>query len=164
MRRRAAIAVWRRNESLWVLGNVELDRLSIVSLVIRHGNGHLHWNYVVALLNDLFGIQTRGGCSCAGPYGHRLLGIDLGTSSVKLLLRNSGGSIEKTRAVYAEKGLDGWWGALCAACQQLDMTNVDAVSLSSQVGTYIINGRDTIDWRCPGLALAITVYHRRSLP
>jgi len=29
----------------------------------------------VALLNDLFGIQARGGCSCAGPYGHRLLGI-----------------------------------------------------------------------------------------
>ena len=31
---------------------------------------------MVALLNDLFGIQARGGCSCAGPYGHRLLGID----------------------------------------------------------------------------------------
>jgi hypothetical protein len=31
---------------------------------------------VVALLNDLFGIQARGGCSCAGPYGHRLLAID----------------------------------------------------------------------------------------
>jgi hypothetical protein len=30
---------------------------------------------VVAVLNDLFGIQSRGGCSCAGPYGHRLLGI-----------------------------------------------------------------------------------------
>jgi hypothetical protein len=30
----------------------------------------------VAMLNDLFGIQARGGCSCAGPYGHRLLGID----------------------------------------------------------------------------------------
>ncbi len=72
---RQAIAVWRRNESLWVLGNVELDRLSIVSLVIRHGNGHLHWNYVVALLNDLFGIQARGGCSCAGPYGHSLFKI-----------------------------------------------------------------------------------------
>ena len=38
---------------------------------------YLHHNFVVALLNDLFGIQTRGGCSCAGPYGHRLLGIDL---------------------------------------------------------------------------------------
>ena len=35
---------------------------------------------VVALLNDLFGIQSRGGCSCAGPYGHRLLGIDVETS------------------------------------------------------------------------------------
>jgi hypothetical protein len=31
----------------------------------------------VALLSDLFGIQSRGGCSCAGPYGHRLLGIDI---------------------------------------------------------------------------------------
>jgi hypothetical protein len=35
---------------------------------------------VVALLNDLFGIQARGGCSCAGPYGHRLLGIGPGRS------------------------------------------------------------------------------------
>ncbi len=35
---------------------------------------------MVALLNDLFGIQSRGGCSCAGPYGHRLLGIDIETS------------------------------------------------------------------------------------
>ena len=37
----------------------------------------LHHNFVVALLNDLFGVQSRGGCSCAGPSGHRLLGIDL---------------------------------------------------------------------------------------
>ena len=41
-----------------------------------HGGRYLHHNFVVALLNDLFGIQARGGCSCAGPYGHRLLGID----------------------------------------------------------------------------------------
>ena len=34
----------------------------------------------MALLSDLFGIQSRGGCSCAGPYGHRLLGIDIETS------------------------------------------------------------------------------------
>ena len=38
------------------------------------------YNFVVAVLNDLFGIQARGGCSCTGPYGHRLLGIDLTTS------------------------------------------------------------------------------------
>ena len=41
------------------------------------GGRYLHHNFVVALLNDLFGIQSRGGCSCAGPYGHRLLGIDI---------------------------------------------------------------------------------------
>jgi selenocysteine lyase/cysteine desulfurase len=34
----------------------------------------------VAVLNDLFGIQARGGCSCAGPYGHRLLQIDAARS------------------------------------------------------------------------------------
>ncbi len=44
--------------------------------MIRHRGGLLHHNFVVAVLNDLFGIQARGGCSCAGPYGHRLLGID----------------------------------------------------------------------------------------
>jgi len=45
---------------------------------------------VVALLNDLFGIQARGGCSCAGPYGHRLLGIDLEHSSRFKMAINSG--------------------------------------------------------------------------
>jgi len=45
---------------------------------VRHGGDrYLHHNFTVSLLNDLFGIQTRGGCSCAGPYGHRLLGIDV---------------------------------------------------------------------------------------
>ncbi len=48
--------------------------------IVRHGRAYLHHNFVVALLNDLFGIQSRGGCGCAGPYGHRLLGIDLDTS------------------------------------------------------------------------------------
>jgi len=57
-----------------------VPRLSIVSFVVRHGDGYLHHHFVAALLNDLFGIQARGGCSCAGPYGHRLLGIDLATS------------------------------------------------------------------------------------
>ena len=47
---------------------------------MRHEARYLHHNFVVAVLNDLFGIQSRGGCSCAGPYGHRLLGIDLETS------------------------------------------------------------------------------------
>ena len=73
---RRAIESWSENPSIEILGNPKADRLSIVSFVIRHGAQTLHHNFVVALLNDLFGIQARGGCSCAGPYGHRLLGID----------------------------------------------------------------------------------------
>lgn len=73
-----AVTAWRDEPALEILGNLELKRLSIVSFVVRSPSGsHLHHNYVVAVLNDLFGIQSRGGCSCAGPYGHRLLGIDL---------------------------------------------------------------------------------------
>jgi selenocysteine lyase/cysteine desulfurase len=73
-----AVAAWREEPAIEILGNLEARRLSIVSFVLRAPSGkYLHHNYVVALLNDLFGIQTRGGCSCAGPYGHRLLGIDL---------------------------------------------------------------------------------------
>ena len=77
---RRAIASWKTNPNIEILGNVDADRLSIVSFVIRYEGRYLHHNYVVALLNDLFGIQSRGGCSCAGPYGHRLLGIDMDTS------------------------------------------------------------------------------------
>jgi len=72
-----AITSWSTNPNIEILGNRTAKRLSIVSFVVNHGNKLLHHNYVVALLNDLFGIQSRGGCSCAGPYGHRLLGIDL---------------------------------------------------------------------------------------
>ena len=75
-----AIASWCADPNLEVLGNREAQRLSIVSFVVRCGPRLLHHNFVVALLNDLFGIQARGGCSCAGPYGHRLLGIDLAHS------------------------------------------------------------------------------------
>ncbi len=72
---------WSANPHIQILGNLNATRLSIVSFVIKHGQDQvLHHNFVVALLNDLFGIQARGGCSCAGPYGHRLLGIDLARS------------------------------------------------------------------------------------
>jgi hypothetical protein len=71
---------WEENADIEILGSHDLPRLSIVSFVVRHDRRYLHHNFVVALLNDLFGIQARGGCSCAGPYGHRLLGIDLDRS------------------------------------------------------------------------------------
>jgi hypothetical protein len=72
-----AIGAWNDHPAIKVLGNPQAQRLSIVSFMVRRPGGkYLHHNAVVAILNDLFGIQSRGGCSCAGPYGHRLLGID----------------------------------------------------------------------------------------
>jgi selenocysteine lyase/cysteine desulfurase len=55
-----------------VLGSHDAPRLAIVSFVVER----MHHDLVSALLDQLFGIQNRAGCSCAGPYGHRLLGID----------------------------------------------------------------------------------------
>lgn len=75
-----AIQTWKDNPNIEILGNLSARRLSIVSFVVKHKQRYLHHNFVVSLLNDMFGIQARGGCSCAGPYGHRLLGIDLNTS------------------------------------------------------------------------------------
>jgi hypothetical protein len=66
---------WAVSPGIEILGSSAAARLSIASFRIRHGALYLHHNFVVALLNDLFGIQARGGCSCAGPYGHRLLAI-----------------------------------------------------------------------------------------
>lgn len=78
-----------KNENIVVLGNPNLPRCtSVVSFVVRHGKFTLdpktgeegsvllHYNFVGALLNDLFGIQVRGGCMCANPYGSYLLGIN----------------------------------------------------------------------------------------
>ena len=63
-----------------LLGPEDAPRIGIFSFNIRVQGKLLHHNYVVALLNDLFGIQARGGCSCAGPYGHELLHIDPATT------------------------------------------------------------------------------------
>ena len=81
-----ALGSWKRNPRLLLLGNPELPRVPIVSFGIRYPRaaqpvGMLHPNFVVALLNDLFGIQARSGCFCAGPYVHRLIGLDLETSA-----------------------------------------------------------------------------------
>ena len=73
-----AMQRWGDNPKIDILGNPDPQRrLGIISFNIRgDGDSYLHPRFVTTLLNDLFGIQTRAGCSCAGPYGHRLLGID----------------------------------------------------------------------------------------
>ena len=74
---------WAQEPSLQVLGDPRVERLPILSFLVRAPDGRLlHHQLVVALLDDLFGIQTRGGCACAGPYGHRLLGIDAEQSAL----------------------------------------------------------------------------------
>ena len=63
-------------DNLIILAPENKDRLGIFSFYIEG----VHFNLVVKLLNDLYGIQTRGGCSCAGTYGHYLLNVDMNTS------------------------------------------------------------------------------------
>ena len=66
-----------QNDRVIMLEPAIRDRLAIVSFYVKDA----HHNLVVRLLNDKFGIQTRGGCSCAGTYGHILLNVDQDTSS-----------------------------------------------------------------------------------
>jgi len=79
---RRAMRMWGEDENIEILGNPDPNhRVGIISFNVRSGDGsYLHHKFVTALLNDLFGIQSRAGCSCAGPYGHRLLNIDHDTS------------------------------------------------------------------------------------
>lgn len=63
--------------NMQILGNQDPSkRIPIISFLIRHGDRYLHPKFGTKLLNDLFGIQSRAGCSCAGVYGHHLLHID----------------------------------------------------------------------------------------
>ena len=55
----------------------------------------MHFNLGVKILNDRFGIQTRGGCSCAGTYGHYLLHVDQETSNNLVCQITSGDLIQK---------------------------------------------------------------------
>ena len=66
-----AFAGLEKIDQLHILANNTHNRLGIISFYIDH----LHFNLAVKLLNDKFGIQLRGGCACAGTYGHFLLDV-----------------------------------------------------------------------------------------
>jgi selenocysteine lyase/cysteine desulfurase len=75
------LAKIRSMKSIRLIGRYqEGETTPIVSFNVVHGDRILHPKFVTKLLNDLFGIQSRAGCSCAGPYGHILLDIDEDTS------------------------------------------------------------------------------------
>ena len=98
-----ALRSWGANPNVEILGSTELERLAIVSFGLRHGGRHLHANFVVALLSDLFGIQARSGCFCAGPYLHRLYSIDEGWSTrmeAEVAKGNAGAKLAFTRISF----------------------------------------------------------------
>ncbi len=85
-RRNAALcaridAAWREHPRIEMLGPRGMAGLPLASFRVRDGRGgYVHQQLVTRMLSDLYGIQARGGCACAGPYVHRLLGIDPATS------------------------------------------------------------------------------------
>jgi selenocysteine lyase/cysteine desulfurase len=78
-------------QNIHILAEEHHDRLGVISFYIDD----LHFNLGVKLLNDKFGIQTRGGCSCAGTYGHILLNVNQETSHNLVCQIDSGDLIQK---------------------------------------------------------------------
>ena len=78
-------------ENINILAKEHQNRLGVISFYIDD----LHFNLGVKILNDRFGIQTRGGCSCAGTYGHFLLHVDQETSNNLVCQITSGDLIQK---------------------------------------------------------------------
>ncbi|NTV83599.1 MAG: aminotransferase class V-fold PLP-dependent enzyme, partial [Bacteroidales bacterium] len=76
---------------LRLLAQDNRDRLGIISFYIKD----IHFNLVVKLLNDRFGIQVRGGCACAGTYGHYLLDVSYDKSHLITSLISSGDLSQK---------------------------------------------------------------------
>ncbi|WP_170573472.1 aminotransferase class V-fold PLP-dependent enzyme [Ruegeria atlantica] len=78
---RLALEGWGDNPNLTLLGTDNPHRLPIYSFLVRDNSGQpVHQQLFTRMLSDIYGIQARGGCACAGPYAHRLLGIDRETS------------------------------------------------------------------------------------
>jgi len=80
--RARAVSVWQHNASIEVLGQADASALPIFSFRVRDtaNGGYIHQQLFTRMLSDAYGVQARGGCACAGPYAHRLLGIDPGES------------------------------------------------------------------------------------
>lgn len=75
-----------------------------------------------------------------------VLGIDLGTSSVKILQKFRDGDFLKYKAEYESKDSKGWWEAICSLLEEIDFETVKGIGLTSQVGTYIVNEREVYSW------------------
>jgi selenocysteine lyase/cysteine desulfurase len=92
----AAISGWKTNRQLKLLGAEHKHRLPIFSfLVLRSDGSSMHQQLFTRMLSDVYGIQARGGCACAGPYAHRLLSIDCAESQKLFTEIQKGNEIQK---------------------------------------------------------------------
>ncbi|MFC3616201.1 aminotransferase class V-fold PLP-dependent enzyme [Lutimaribacter marinistellae] len=91
-----ALEGWRDNPHLMLLGVDHPHRLPIFSFRVSDGAGApVHQQLFTRMLSDVHGIQARGGCACAGPYAHRLLGIDRAASEALRADLAAGREMEK---------------------------------------------------------------------
>ena len=140
---------WEGNPQIEILGSHQARRLAVVSFRIRYGDGsYLHHNFVVALLNDLFGIQARGGCSCAGPYGHRLLAI--GAARSHALREEIGHGCEGVKPGWARVNLN-YFISAAAAGYIADAVNLIAADGYRLLPDYRFGPRTGL-WRQAGQA------------
>lgn len=91
-----ALARWRANPHIELLGTGCANRLPIFAMRIKDGQGgYVHHQLVTRMLSDMYGVQARGGCACAGPYAHRLLGLDRDASEDMLAALERGEELKK---------------------------------------------------------------------
>lgn len=70
-------SIFKKDDRIMLYGPLASEKkVPIIPFNIAHKDKILHPKFVTRLMNDLFGIQTRAGCSCAGPYGHHLMRIE----------------------------------------------------------------------------------------
>lgn len=138
-----AMSQWKEVESLHILGPLDTPRLGIFSFNISAGSRMIHHNLVVAMLNDLFGIQARGGCSCAGPYGHELLGIgpELANQHAALVLKGK----SLYRPGWARLGFNYFFNDE-SACYIIDAVNFIACHACVLMRLYTVDVESGV-WR-----------------
>jgi len=118
-----------------LLGKLDATRLPFFSFRIRDGRGgFIHQQLATRMLSDLHGVQARGGCACAGPYVHRLLGLDAAESDRLRAAILRGDEIEKPGFVRLN---------LCWAAGRAEVEAIlDAVrDLADHAGDYLAQYR-----------------------
>lgn len=96
--RQQALSVWKNNPAIEILGNANArHKMPIFSFRVRdlEDGGYIHQQLITRMLSDVYGIQARGGCACAGPYAHNLLNIDQDQSEILRARILSGEELEK---------------------------------------------------------------------